>query len=66
MLLKLLVSNNMDGVLEAVRVFGNLSQDHDICDFIVQKNGELMTYIQKQSRLGNKQLSGFAAWVTRT
>ncbi|XP_043295125.1 armadillo repeat-containing protein 2 isoform X2 [Cervus canadensis] len=37
-LLKLLMSNNMDGILEAVRVFGNLSQDHDICDFIVQKN----------------------------
>lgn len=43
MLIKLLVSNNMDGILEAVRVFGNLSQDRDICDFIVQKNGELMT-----------------------
>nr|XP_012608689.1 armadillo repeat-containing protein 2 isoform X2 [Microcebus murinus] len=39
LLLKLLVSNNMDGVLEAVRVFGNLSQDRDICDFIVQNNG---------------------------
>ncbi|XP_032507000.1 armadillo repeat-containing protein 2 isoform X3 [Phocoena sinus] len=39
LLLKLLVSHNMDGILEAVRVFGNLSQDHDICDFIVQKNG---------------------------
>ncbi|KAG8522134.1 Armadillo repeat-containing protein 2 [Galemys pyrenaicus] len=38
LLLKLLVSNNMDGILEAVRVFGNLSQDRDICDFIVQKN----------------------------
>ncbi|XP_045400091.1 armadillo repeat-containing protein 2 [Lemur catta] len=38
LLLKLLVSNNMDGVLEAVRVFGNLSQDRDICDFIVQNN----------------------------
>ncbi|XP_003466063.1 armadillo repeat-containing protein 2 [Cavia porcellus] len=38
LLLKLLVSKNMDGILEAVRVFGNLSQDHDICDFIVQKN----------------------------
>ncbi|XP_054542831.1 armadillo repeat-containing protein 2 isoform X5 [Pan troglodytes] len=37
-LLKLLVSNNMDGILEAVRVFGNLSQDHDVCDFIVQNN----------------------------
>ncbi|XP_023389170.1 armadillo repeat-containing protein 2 [Pteropus vampyrus] len=38
LLLKLLMSNNMDGILEAVRVLGNLSQDHDICDFIVQKN----------------------------
>ncbi|XP_060046637.1 armadillo repeat-containing protein 2 isoform X2 [Erinaceus europaeus] len=38
LLLKLLRSNNMDGILEAVRVFGNLSQDHDICNFIVQKN----------------------------
>uniref|UniRef100_A0A8C4U4I0 Armadillo repeat containing 2 n=1 Tax=Falco tinnunculus TaxID=100819 RepID=A0A8C4U4I0_FALTI len=37
MLLKLLMSNNMDGVVEAVRVFGNLSQYHEICDFIVQK-----------------------------
>ncbi|XP_066229618.1 armadillo repeat-containing protein 2 isoform X2 [Saccopteryx leptura] len=38
LLLKLLMSNNMGGILEAVRVFGNLSQDPDICDFIVQKN----------------------------
>ncbi|XP_016015701.2 armadillo repeat-containing protein 2 isoform X3 [Rousettus aegyptiacus] len=38
LLLKLLMSNNMDAILEAVRVLGNLSQDHDICDFIVQKN----------------------------
>ncbi|KAM7135319.1 armadillo repeat-containing protein 2 [Molossus nigricans] len=38
LLLKLLGSDNMDGILEAVRVFGNLSQDHDICNFIVQKN----------------------------
>ncbi|XP_007939012.1 armadillo repeat-containing protein 2 [Orycteropus afer afer] len=38
LLLKLLVSNNMDGILEAVRVFGNLSQYRDICDFIVRKN----------------------------
>ncbi|XP_015714144.1 armadillo repeat-containing protein 2 isoform X2 [Coturnix japonica] len=37
MLLKLLMSNSMDGVVEAVRVFGNLSQDHEICEFIVQK-----------------------------
>ncbi|XP_059556751.1 armadillo repeat-containing protein 2 [Myotis daubentonii] len=38
LLVKLLVSKNMDGVLEAVRVFGNLSQDHDVCDFIVRRN----------------------------
>ncbi|XP_053918274.1 armadillo repeat-containing protein 2 isoform X3 [Cuculus canorus] len=37
MLLKPLMSNNMDGIVEAVRVFGNLSQDHEICDFIVEK-----------------------------
>ncbi|NXM74920.1 ARMC2 protein, partial [Serilophus lunatus] len=37
MLLKLLMSDNTDGVVEAVRVFGNLSQDHEICDFIMQK-----------------------------
>ncbi|NWH61069.1 ARMC2 protein, partial [Geococcyx californianus] len=37
MLLKLLMSNDMDGVVEAVRVFGNLSQDHEICDFIIEK-----------------------------
>ncbi|NWW94232.1 ARMC2 protein, partial [Rhynochetos jubatus] len=37
MLLKLLMSNSMDGVVEAVRVFGNLSQYHEICDFIIQK-----------------------------
>ncbi|NXJ94570.1 ARMC2 protein, partial [Corythaixoides concolor] len=38
MLVKLLMSNSMDGVVEAVRVFGNLSQYHEICDFIIQKN----------------------------
>nr|XP_045010832.1 armadillo repeat-containing protein 2 [Jaculus jaculus] len=38
LLLRLLVSDNMDGILEAVRVFGNLSQDHDICNFLVQNN----------------------------
>ncbi|KAL1770207.1 armadillo repeat-containing protein 2 [Sigmodon hispidus] len=38
LLLKLLVSDNMDGILEAVRVFGNLSQDRDICNFLMQKN----------------------------
>ncbi|OWK59015.1 Armadillo repeat-containing protein 2 [Lonchura striata] len=37
MLLKLLMSDNMDAVVEAVRVFGNLSQHHEIRDFIMQK-----------------------------
>ncbi|XP_006881293.1 PREDICTED: armadillo repeat-containing protein 2 [Elephantulus edwardii] len=38
LLLSLLVSKNMDGILEAVRALGNLSQHRDVCDFIVQKN----------------------------
>uniref|UniRef100_M3XKX3 Armadillo repeat containing 2 n=2 Tax=Latimeria chalumnae TaxID=7897 RepID=M3XKX3_LATCH len=38
LLLKLLLSNNMDGILEAARVFGNLSQAKEIRDFIVKKN----------------------------
>nr|XP_006123253.1 armadillo repeat-containing protein 2 isoform X2 [Pelodiscus sinensis] len=37
LLLKLLMSSNMDGILEAVRVFGNLSQYFEICDFIIQR-----------------------------
>uniref|UniRef100_A0A8C3QRA1 Armadillo repeat containing 2 n=1 Tax=Cyanoderma ruficeps TaxID=181631 RepID=A0A8C3QRA1_9PASS len=37
MLLKLLMSDNMDAVVEAVRVFGNLSQHREIRDFIMQK-----------------------------
>ncbi|RMC13135.1 hypothetical protein DUI87_10666 [Hirundo rustica rustica] len=37
MLLKMLMSDNMDAVVEAVRVFGNLSQHHEIRDFIMQK-----------------------------
>ncbi|XP_077669032.1 armadillo repeat-containing protein 2 [Eretmochelys imbricata] len=37
LLLKLLMSSNMDGILEAVRVFGNLSQYREICDFIIQR-----------------------------
>ncbi|NXU18333.1 ARMC2 protein, partial [Pardalotus punctatus] len=36
-LLKLLMSDNMDAVVEAVRVFGNLSRHHEIRDFIMQK-----------------------------
>ncbi|KYO24699.1 armadillo repeat-containing protein 2 isoform C [Alligator mississippiensis] len=37
LLLKLLMSSNMDGILEAVRVFGNLSQYHEISDFLVKR-----------------------------
>uniref|UniRef100_A0A8D0GH59 Armadillo repeat containing 2 n=1 Tax=Sphenodon punctatus TaxID=8508 RepID=A0A8D0GH59_SPHPU len=37
LLLNLLMSSNMDGILEAVRVFGNLSQHQEICDFIIQR-----------------------------
>ncbi|MGH0149775.1 UNVERIFIED_CONTAM: hypothetical protein FKN15_030620 [Acipenser sinensis] len=38
LLVKLLLSNNMEGILEAARVFGNLSQSKEVRDFIVQKN----------------------------
>uniref|UniRef100_A0A6J0UCX3 Armadillo repeat-containing protein 2 isoform X4 n=1 Tax=Pogona vitticeps TaxID=103695 RepID=A0A6J0UCX3_9SAUR len=37
LLLKLLLSSNMDGILEAIRVFGNLSQYREVCDFIIQR-----------------------------
>ncbi|XP_066557449.1 armadillo repeat-containing protein 2 [Amia ocellicauda] len=37
LLLRLLLSNNMEGMLEAARVFGNLSQSKEVRDFIVQK-----------------------------
>ncbi|KAJ7341820.1 hypothetical protein JRQ81_007092 [Phrynocephalus forsythii] len=37
LLFKLLMSSNMDGILEAIRVFGNLSQHHEVCDFIIQR-----------------------------
>nr|XP_033792028.1 armadillo repeat-containing protein 2 isoform X2 [Geotrypetes seraphini] len=36
-LLKLLMSDSMDGILEATRVFGNLSRYQEVRDFIVQK-----------------------------
>lgn len=38
LLLKLLLGNSMHGILEAARVYGNLSQYSEIRDFIVQKN----------------------------
>ncbi|KAK6295518.1 hypothetical protein J4Q44_G00347440 [Coregonus suidteri] len=36
LLLKLLLGSSMDGMLEATRVFGNLSQSRQVCDFIIQ------------------------------
>ncbi|XP_072356069.1 armadillo repeat-containing protein 2 isoform X1 [Scyliorhinus torazame] len=38
LLMKLLLCNNMDAILEAARVFGNLSRCKEVRDFIVQKN----------------------------
>eukprot|EP00062_Callorhinchus_milii_P008396 gi/632951049/ref/XP_007891081.1/ PREDICTED: armadillo repeat-containing protein 2 [Callorhinchus milii] len=38
MMKKLLLCNNMDAILEAARVFGNISRSKEIRDFIVQKN----------------------------
>ncbi|XP_053566593.1 armadillo repeat-containing protein 2 [Bombina bombina] len=37
LLLKLLLCNNMDAILETTRVFGNLSHYQDVCDFIVAR-----------------------------
>ncbi|KAM5165188.1 armadillo repeat-containing protein 2 [Mantella aurantiaca] len=38
LMFKLLLSNNMEGILEAARVFGNLSHYQDVRDFIVKNN----------------------------
>uniref|UniRef100_A0A8C7M1B3 Armadillo repeat containing 2 n=1 Tax=Oncorhynchus mykiss TaxID=8022 RepID=A0A8C7M1B3_ONCMY len=38
LLLKLLLSSSIDGMLEATRVFGNLTQSREVCDFIIQNN----------------------------
>lgn len=39
-MLKLVLSSSMDAVLEATRVYGNLSQSKDVRDFIMQKKGK--------------------------
>ncbi|XP_061785729.2 armadillo repeat-containing protein 2 [Nerophis lumbriciformis] len=36
LMLKLMLSSNMDAMLEATRVYGNLSQSKDVRDFIIQ------------------------------
>nr|XP_057913906.1 armadillo repeat-containing protein 2 isoform X2 [Doryrhamphus excisus] len=36
LMLKLMVSSNMDAILEATRVYGNLSQSKEVRDFVVQ------------------------------
>ncbi|XP_075058985.1 armadillo repeat-containing protein 2 [Mixophyes fleayi] len=38
LLLKLMLSNNMERILEATRVFGNLSKYQDVRDFIFEKS----------------------------
>lgn len=39
-MMKLLLSTSMDAVLEATRVFGNLSQSKDVRSVIMQHRGE--------------------------
>lgn len=39
-MLKLVLSSSMDAMLEATRVYGNLSQSKDVRDFIMQKKGK--------------------------
>ncbi|XP_056422246.1 armadillo repeat-containing protein 2 isoform X2 [Hyla sarda] len=38
LLLQLMLSNNMEGILEATRIYGNLSQYQDVQDFISEQN----------------------------
>ncbi|XP_073531922.1 armadillo repeat-containing protein 2 isoform X2 [Phyllobates terribilis] len=38
LLLQLMLCNNMEGILEATRVYGNLSQYQDVQDFILEQN----------------------------
>lgn len=38
LLLQSMLSNNMEGILEATRVYGNLSQYEDVQDFILEQN----------------------------
>ncbi|XP_066463609.1 armadillo repeat-containing protein 2 isoform X2 [Eleutherodactylus coqui] len=38
LLLQLMLFNNMEGILEATRVYGNLSQYQDVQDFILHQN----------------------------
>lgn len=40
-LLRLLVNDNMDGMVEAARVFGNLSRTQSIRDFLTSKKGKV-------------------------
>lgn len=44
-LLQSMLSNNMEGILEATRVYGNLSQYEDVQDFILEQNGELQCHV---------------------
>lgn len=38
-MLKLVLSSSMDAILEATRVYGNLSQSKDVRDVIMQNRG---------------------------
>uniref|UniRef100_A0A8C1L8Q1 Armadillo repeat containing 2 n=1 Tax=Cyprinus carpio TaxID=7962 RepID=A0A8C1L8Q1_CYPCA len=49
LLLKLLLSSSMDVVLEATRVFGNLSQIKDVRHFIMQHKGYVVTLLDSKT-----------------
>lgn len=42
-MLKLVFSSSMDAILEAVRVYGNLSQSKDVRDLIMEQKGDWLT-----------------------
>lgn len=53
-MLKLVLSSSMDAVLEATRVYGNLSQSKDVRDFIMQKKGKWWITLAVVAKLESK------------
>lgn len=49
-MLKLVLSSSMDAILEATRVYGNLSQSKDVRDFLMQQKGKWLTHATCQHK----------------
>lgn len=62
-MLKLVLSSSMEAMLEATRVYGNLSQSKDVRDFIMQNKGIYDGY--KHQRTGCVQNSILICYLVR-